>query len=1254
MEPHQANAVDTNNLYVTFAVALVGISFTRPLCHPSITTAIRYTPKKVIMDQPLYSSREYNNNNDRRPGGGGGGGGDRRDYSTYGGGGRRGGGRGGGGRFFRGRGGGRGFRSGGGGGGGGGHYPYPSRGGRGGGRGGRGGGGGGNNSNRFYAEPPLPNDATSVALRNVTHMLARLGNWEETYQATMKLQQEKRQQQEQQGVVVKEEDGMEQETTPTTTPATPTTTETKIILDDLFATQQQNVQSLTSVLAKKPQVFLQFQTEAVCRMQQQQQMREEMSQQTALSSPGSSAQSSSTPPPQPMDAAVLAGPLATSVVNCVTALSPLSVSVYAALTASLDRATSTIPEYAGFAQRTVSLSCQQWCQDLDTLLLVPNTNNKVTGGNASSTNHHHHHGNNSNNNNSNDVVPPTRYQYIQHQQAAARRLTAVARFWCALAQQGVLEVRPDNEVTDAAEEDPVPTAVQEMPVTLAGWIRALVTAAALAQQADYTEAAETLVRLVTQWLPLLPLPKEWCLENVWQPLQEVMSNLPNQPSAYLPGKGARALLLQTEQGDVAMGDSDDEDAYEDDDEEEEDPNRVCDSWQEVRQVVTARMLQVTKDDDSTKAALALWATPPKPEAPSTQKPLRLELYPTCQSLTLLLGGHLHSSSPDPGQPRLSNASAGSPLDDSNVVGRLPIFGSAPTGDSNEGDDGEEEEDEEGPVNPRLLSYRQNYLALDRVYLAEAIRDVLASHQVLVTETGVEKGSLKSVAEQIWSLRHVHPSEGMEYCMVEVLLSLICQVPPNGFLLGHSMVSLSRVLVELTKLEPALFATVLVQAVHTLVDDYMPTLTPIARRNLSQWFALYLIATQYQWPVQYWQHWKPFILDSDSSRGAFCKRAMELVLENTTQPVELVSQYPHLGRYILSRPSYVSDEAEAALRSLQSEVYERIYSVREDPILLLQYLCSDEVSESTQPNLSPEVAPWWRTKVTVRALVGPFRKYYEKLYKSVDEALEQGDSCGGNDGMNDDIADDADDVLATMLETLSRYENLVLGVLSKDKVVYGDDQQGEIAILSAVYEYASFSPALVESLFRTLYDMDAVSSSGIARWSIEVAPSVRWRGIIEWREWASIALRLGMKSAFPVTTEYDAMDESIDDSPSGFQRNVEKCVEFLQPILTSIITQAIKRLEDDKTVDDSSKKLSSAQVGIVEGTKYTICLSHKLLLDQLWGSWKETGGPDPVKEMRQALEQSPVGKTALVELISTLSNGSGIKMVQLLRDIISNL
>jgi hypothetical protein len=432
------------------------------------------------------------------------------------------------------------------------------------------------------------------------------------------------------------------------------------------------------------------------------------------------------------------------------------------------------------------------------------------------------------------------------------------------------------------------------------------------------------------------------------------------------------------------------------------------------------------------------------------------------------------------------------------------------------------------------------------------------------------------------------------------------------------------------------ASVLVQAVHTLVEDYMPALTPTARHSLSQWFALHLISTQYQWPAQYWQHWEPFVLYGwKNSRGAFCKRTLQLVLENQSQPEDLVRDHPHLGRKAVSAvPEQTADDK--ALESLTSEVFERIHTISEDPSLLLEYLTSDELSESTVPTLSSPSL--WRTTVMGRALVVPLWRYNER----VTQAIEKAQSASMQEGEGDDEMESAitlDDALPSVLEAMTRYETFIVGILNKEKEELGseDTTAVEMALLSAIYEYASFSPTVVDALFRSLQESNVVQATSLVVWSLQSGPVLRW-----W-ETASAAMRIGMHGIFDITSDYGTMDET-DDSTTSLQRKVDKIVSFLQPFLESTLQLVVELLE--KSLADSSNKLSPEEVDLLEGTKHIICLAHVLFCDRIW---KEGDSPDPLQTVKDTVDQSSVGKDSLLAMVT-----GGSKPVELLREIITTL
>jgi hypothetical protein len=276
----------------------------------------------------------------------------------------------------------------------------------------------------------------------------------------------------------------------------------------------------------------------------------------------------------------------------------------------------------------------------------------------------------------------------------------------------------------------------------------------------------------------------------------------------------------------------------------------------------------------------------------------------------------------------------------------------------------------------------------------------------------------------------------------------------------------------------------------------------------------------------------------------------------------------------------------------------------------------------------------------QALVFPLAKDYKDLTASIDNA--------SGETMHEDGPAEDEDSLATTLETIARYESLLEGVMKADAPEGCESIEGQAALLSSIYNQTSFSPSCVEAIFRALHDIKVVSPIGVVQWAVDSEVVLRW-----W-ELVGMAMRWAMASVFSNQSDHDVMDEAADDAPSGLQAQAEKIVNVLQPILNCVIARTVKLLEKDMVANPLSKKPSSTQVGAIEGTKYVICLGHMLFLDTLWDSWKEAKGPDPMKEIRNTLDQSTIGKDALSELLSLSSDGSAEKSIGLLRDIVLNV
>merc|ERR1712151_338012 len=95
-------------------------------------------------------------------------------------------------------------------------------------------------------------------------------------------------------------------------------------------------------------------------------------------------------------------------------------------------------------------------------------------------------------------------------------------------------------------------------------------------------------------------------------------------------------------------------------------------------------------------------------------------------------------------------------------------------------------------NQQLNIYVKSFNLVDRFFLSECIRDCLICHRYCISDTGVEKGTIRDISEQIWSISKLfllsvaernnendiseENSWGFEYGVTETLLSLIIQAP----------------------------------------------------------------------------------------------------------------------------------------------------------------------------------------------------------------------------------------------------------------------------------------------------------------------------------------------------------------------------------------------------------------------------------------------------------------------------------------------
>ena len=1212
------------------------------------------------MDRPLSAHRDssgtdHNNthhrsyNNNPRRGGGGRGGGRRGGYHHHGGGGGRG-------RGFRDRGG-RG---------GGGRYPpqyhhEPYGGGRGRGRGGgRGPPPSSSQSNRFCAEPPS-HDPQFLLLQQLNEMLYQVG------QVPHQLLQQ---------VEATENQTTMEDDRPTTT----TNESSQHRRHQRLLWTADNVARLTQVVCQRAHLFL----------------------------PSSSDLN-------PKDAAVVAGPLASSLVQAV-ATGPLQTNPYTALTVAVvttlqqSPPSSPSPSYTpnagrALAERTVNYVLCRLGHDLNAMFLY---NENTT-------------------NNQNDTT------------SLARRVVRV-RLWLQylvlLSRVGLVALTrsssattgepDDNEPNDEDWMDPVVAATTQSALTLVELLQVLVQAATCVVQSTPpslgttttidSNLAHVLAHVVQSTLPYLLLSRGErsttrrtvstvrIQQDLVQPLHNLSSSslnhAPHSSSVFEPGIGSHAILLPYEQDDAqptgtvkAEDNQEEEEEDEMDDDDDDAARPLCDSLQELQTCIhtlsstrttpyPSRVSLFTDDpwnvmpssnnNNNNKDA-------PMDEAPSqdgesipkeepndstmetnnntnnkpstteavvyTEAPLMLHLFSHCRALTLLLGGPaaLSSSSESPPTWRTWSLASRHPLQGV-VVGRLPIFGSPPTDDGEEEEDDEEEEEEHD--NERLRVYRKTFGQVDRYFLGQAVRDCLLCHEPKVSPVGVERGTLKAVAEQVWSLRHFvldsdtepdqpnpmkqeegEPTDatattdkgttsaptaavGLEFVVVEVILSLIVQ---SGTIWTESILDvtyLSRVLLELIKVEPAAMTAATVLGVATLVEDYVPTLTPTARYNLCQWFSFHLIHSNYQWPADYWTHWQSFVFVGGgdgavsvwaNSRGAFVRESLALVLEHASPDTisDMVSHLPHALIETMIPPESEATEPDGASRkfldTLKQDLGRRIWGMEEDPFSILQYMGTDELQESFQSALQEEAsttetpsanATFWRTKSLIRALWIPL--YGERGDLRI-LLLEK--SQPNADAMDQDLSmmeNETTDALAQVLNAIRKYRALIEGVVAQETQQQqggesNDEKKKELALececvfLDLLSECClSYSRTAWITVTKRLLEESILSPMGLLSWSTTGSSSTKTETRdtfsfqhlmeVQLRGWCwevcEAAMQIGGSRLFPVVSDYghigltaarDTNDENAtntapDQGKSRDVRNAESFVAFATPLI----------------------------------------------------------------------------------------------------------
>ncbi len=900
----------------------------------------------------------------------------------------------------------------------------------------------------------------------------------------------------------------------------------------------------------------------------------------------------------------LAGPFVSSLIHCQSVL-PLQTPCYAALTLSVHEHTALrASAFAGVSNRCVEYALRFLARDLDHTLLDP----ACLGSNTAAVAIH------------------------QDRPRAVVRMRLTLRYLANLAKMGIVAA---NDIND---QSAVLAATNQRPVTLMGLLDAMVQAAIQAGSERYStnkSVACILAHLVWDTIPYIRdmVSSDWISENLVDPLQETMEAY---QSAFAPGIGSSSILLKAERYED-VGEAGDEEDEEEDEDEGEDSGAVCDSFQDL-----LRTLKHSLNDGGIEPRFALFTDAPwqAMSAPGTQnndgaegaeqsaeesasispltfsgQAMLLQLFPTCRVLTMLLGGDVAP------ETKLARTSL-----DAIVVGRLPIFGPPPEAK----DEDDEEMEDDTPVSERLQCYREKFGMVDRFFIGEAVRDCLLCHESTVTPTGVEHGSPKGVAEQIWALRHLLTGEealGIEYCILEVILSLITQGDRGSSL---RVMYLSRVLLELTRLEPTAFSPAIALGVSTLFEDYMPALVPVAVYNLSKWFAFHLTNTDYQWPSAYWKHWEPFVLYGwSNSRGSFVKSALALMMENVSNVDSIVTDClptkSAIAGQLIVPPELIID----AISSLAEELAKRIWGGSLDSDMLLNHMLSEEFSESLAS--SPD-NKFGKVKVLYGALLSPAKRSWKIIKNRINKAIDHEES-----EVEMVARDDDPDPLSLILEKMDKLKHAIAGVLEKvvaeETTAHGADpvESRDLLLLKLIMDSTSYSRSIMEGCVMHCLRLRHVSVENVLKWCLGAASDGSTKSLVlRWWHMAGETLKTGLSLHIGevLSSKSDAMSDG-DELDDKLRLVKSSILGYLDPLLSHMIQRVCQLLNYYK--NEKSKKLSPEQVDLIEGFKYVLTECHGYYLTLIA---RFVPNHVATNDLQDTLTESPISGQSLAMLMDT--------------------
>mmetsp|Transcript_31349 Transcript_31349/g.47842 ORF Transcript_31349/g.47842 Transcript_31349/m.47842 type:complete len:1055 (-) Transcript_31349:209-3373(-) len=845
----------------------------------------------------------------------------------------------------------------------------------------------------------------------------------------------------------------------------------------------------------------------------------------------------------------ITGPLATLLVNCVATL-PLQTPTYVGLTVAVDKCASEV-ECSGFAQRCVHYTMQVLSQQVDQILSGEKNFAKST---------------------------------------AVSQVKHLLRYLALLTRVNVITLIS----TENGDED--------------SFFGLLKTFAQVAVKASDRIVANLFKHWVLSTLPYLPKEatnaNNFVKEELWTPLVGL-----SYESNFAPGIGCHALLLKTAQYEEGIkddqeGDDDEEDDEEDDD-EEEDAEQICDTLQDLIRCIKPIIIDQS-NESATKTRFALFEDSPWKELTTNDDPANVSV----QTLALPVLSSKYV-------PMILTGDDCCPygyhhnLESTFLFGRLPIFGSPATDD-------DDDEMEEAPINAQLQAYEKEFSLLDRLLIADAVRECLLNHETIVTDTGVSRGEAKDTAQQVWSICHVvtkndpvttgqpeAPPTGIEYVLVETLLSLILQASSDSFL---RPLYLSRVLLELVRSQPAVMPQALAIGVSNLFQFYLPTLVPSARDNFSRWFAFHLTNTDYQWPKAYWDHWASYVVASQNSRGDFVRYSLEVVAENLSSMETMVTTCLPPGCVLVNniRQSSVNDaQREDFLLSLEKDTKERVWDRNEDPDLIVDYITGDEVSEALASISDKSALAWCRTRAIIRSLMQHVEKHIEVEEKQISSTVA-GEKDGSNmEAENNPSSTSSEDVLAVTTDAILRYQSLIIASLKKDlentgvKVENGEDNElrrGCACLLENMAFVAQNSRIFMEGCLTCLLDNDVVNTSSVIIWLLDQGKVLR---VGHWWDYAILSFRVELNKVIQssdVNMVVDREGDAMEGGASETMPPVKSINDFAAPLFRLATEKVLIRLSD--IGERHHKGLSPIEVDLIEGLKLFVMTATVMVLEAL--------------------------------------------------------